>query len=208
MYDFDPQKTKRGELQCSTEIYVSREGIATLSRIPTAEEHLFIEVHKGILEWDPAQLRPDDSIIERTHYRPGFWDNKRDNINWSHITGQKPEWIDFGWKWMEWVSNPEVQNSAKQYILFKARERWLKDYIRGFLCETNLRTLHDNWSNVAVAMLGTKYGRELYNRQTLNTTSVSALPIKIALRLGGWRQPVRKPVHLDPKNKLIKLYAR
>jgi len=104
-----------------------------------------------------------------------------------------PGWADFPERWKDWVNDYEVRNSAIDYIIKRVPSA---ESLVEYACrKTSKGRIADAWDDVRAECeraLGRKIDISPRNGGW-TWTYVRSMPIRIAMRLGGWRPPKQMP---------------
>lgn len=114
------------------------------------------------------------------------------------LAGTPPMWADFPHQWQRWVNHPAIQESAQDYIRTLVPE--VARDVAHAARQTHKVAVAAAWQKVA-----DKVGARLARTGGLGTipagswTSILAMPIRIAQRIGGWEPPRAKPEFQNPE---------
>lgn len=166
-------------------VWVSRPGVAVVKdREQGKVEAVTIKLTPF---FDPTE---DYIIVEKRQYDGKKWDL-------STIAGRVPMWADFPNHYARWAQNPEVIRSAADYLIEQVPAARLE--VETARRQNTKSSMVRAWK-VASERIGKEIRRPLGDFKTGSWTSVSALPIRIAQRLGPWEPPIPKPEYVNPEN--------
>jgi hypothetical protein len=164
-------------------IWASREGIVTTNVF-----------EKGGDQWVSLTLTDDFDptedylILETRQYNGQKW-------SLEILVGVNPGWADYPAQWAEWVRNGEVQKSAIDFL--KQQFPTLHQLIDMAAEERVPHNQVHGWSLI-VSKIEQLTGRQ-FHIQGASRTSILAMPIKLAEKIGGWTPPEPRPEYIDPK---------
>lgn len=108
------------------------------------------------------------------------------------LAGVMPKWALFPWAWAQWVFDPRVQESAIAHILRRAPS--VAPAIEFARSQTSLSNLGRAWRIVGESV-SNEIGRDIGMLGAHSKTATTAIPMRIAQRIGGWTPPRPKPEH-------------
>jgi hypothetical protein len=167
-------------------LWVSRVGVATAVRkVEAGVEKAHVEL-TGL--FDPSM---DYVIVEHQKYGGRAFELEL-------LAGTMPGWADFPSRWHAWANDPENRRSALDYIMEVAPET------RSELLKTEYRSRGklekiQGWRRVA-GMVSSHINRDLGQIPAGSHTSVQAMPLRIAQRIGGWNPTLPKPEFESPES--------
>jgi hypothetical protein len=175
-------------------LWTSRVGVASARIAEKSKrggaEHLTIQVE---LEdsFDPEK----DYILseEHTFVQTGY--GYKDKWQLVLKAGRMPEWAAFPWAWARWAFDPRVEKSAIDYLLSVAPH--LSNDIRAAQ-QAEAKTNKTRLWRIVGERLNEVVGRSLGEFDAKSWTQVQAMPLRMAMRIGGWEPPIPKPEFYHP----------
>ena len=109
------------------------------------------------------------------------------------LAGSMPEWADFPQRWYQWANDPDIRAEAIGYLQHVAPPSvpHIEDAETGF---SDKLDKIERWRRVARSIQEYLGRRDLDNIRTGSWTSVQAIPMRMAERL-GWTPSVPRPTH-------------
>lgn len=169
----------------TAEVYVSRDGVATFSKVDDC-----VEMYAVTVSPTPKFNDNKDYVVVVV--------NKGGRFEVRTVAGKAPRWASFPEQWAAWVQNADVRKSACEYITKRVAAS--ADSITVAARKTGKQKCIDAWSKVAE-----ECGLDVAKVRGNGTwTAVHAMPVRIAQALSGkasrserWEPPVPRPIYQE-----------
>lgn len=175
-------------------IWCSRKGIVELHQSREDDNSIVFQIRPTAL-FDDSR----DYVVSHLQYNP---DPRRQGgkpyEQFVLLVGKMPLWASFPQAWYDWVRDDEVRWSATEHIKLVVPEASLA--IAHVLSQNGKQAIIAGWLEVAAICSASRNKRieRIDMLRNESWTSVMAMPMKLAKRLGGWASPAAEPRYEHP----------